>query len=362
MSSHTALSRGLTSCAAVLLCLSASSIAWADCRPLPASDPSVLTRHLPESCTQAERQAQAVTAAEILAALKAGKGVDLSGVVVVGDLSFDELPEVSLDRAAGIGEAVAAASADLGDASAKGRVIRGPFVIERSRIVGRMATKLSGGSLVVLGPHRLRGSQAEGLQDWSRTVFAGGVDWSGAQFQREALAVRAIFLDAADFSRAQFGPHTRLHRASFHAPVSFEQAQFGGLAEFLEVEYQRTATFAGATFHQGVGFSGSQFHGDVSYANAQFDREAFFSFSRFAQRARFDRVRFGAAAEFMEAQFQGAADFSGAQFHTKPQWTGVVFKGERLLPGAESQGWSQYGIILGSLILVAGLIWVIVRH
>lgn len=354
--------RQLICWASALLWLLAAGTAWADCRPLPASDSAVFTRHLPDGCTPAEREAQAVSATEILTALKAGKGIDLSGVVVIGDLALDELPEVSLDRAAGVGDAVATAAADLGGVSGKGRIIRGPFIIERSRIAGRMATHLSQGSLVMLGPHRLRGTRCEGLQDWSRVVFAGAVDWADAQFEREALALRAIFLDTANFSQTQFGPHSRFHRASFHAPVSFAQAQFRGLAELLEVDYQRTATFAGASFQQGAGFSGSQFHGEASFEAAQFAREAFFSFAQFAQGAHFERVRFGAAAEFAEVQFQGAANFSAAQFHEPPQWTQVRFKGERHLPEAAGQDWGPSAILVGTLVLVAGLLWVIIRR
>src|SRR5207237_2821443 len=54
----------------------------------------LLTRHLGKDCTAQEREAQAVTAAELLAAFRSGKGVDLNGVVITGDLRLDELPLV----------------------------------------------------------------------------------------------------------------------------------------------------------------------------------------------------------------------------------------------------------------------------
>jgi len=55
------------------------------------------TRHLDTGCSEAERKAYAVRAEELLAALKEGKGVDLAGVVVVGDLLLNKLPLVSVD-------------------------------------------------------------------------------------------------------------------------------------------------------------------------------------------------------------------------------------------------------------------------
>ena len=59
----------------------------------PASGPGVaLTRHLGADCTEQEREARAVDAAQLLQAFRDGKGVDLSGVVIRGDLSLDTLP------------------------------------------------------------------------------------------------------------------------------------------------------------------------------------------------------------------------------------------------------------------------------
>src|SRR5580765_554814 len=58
-----------------------------------ASGPEVaLIRHLSADCTEQEREARAVDAAQLLQAFKEGKGIDLSGVVVQGDLSLDMLP------------------------------------------------------------------------------------------------------------------------------------------------------------------------------------------------------------------------------------------------------------------------------
>ena len=62
-----------------------------------ASGPgAALTRHLGADCTEQEREARVVDAAQLLQAFKEGKGIDLSGVVVQGDLSLDTLPVGSL--------------------------------------------------------------------------------------------------------------------------------------------------------------------------------------------------------------------------------------------------------------------------
>ncbi len=55
-----------------------------------------LTRHLSAGCTEQEREAQAVDAAQLLQAFREGKGIDLSGVVVRGDLSLDTVTRGSV--------------------------------------------------------------------------------------------------------------------------------------------------------------------------------------------------------------------------------------------------------------------------
>src|SRR5262250_834770 len=65
-----------------------------NCRvEMSPSGPGVaLTLHLGAGCTEQEREARAPDAAQLLQAFKEGKGIDLSGVVVHGDLSLELLP------------------------------------------------------------------------------------------------------------------------------------------------------------------------------------------------------------------------------------------------------------------------------
>ncbi len=333
---------------------------WAACQEQSSgATDRIFVRHLSDSCTAGEREARAIPAGEILDALKAGKGIDLSGVVVRGDLWLDELPLVALARVPGLSEAARAAWGDLGET--EGRLIAGPFSIQRSRMTGRVATRVTTGAVLVQGPHVLRETRCERGQDWSRAVFLGPVDWSRATFQGEAFSLRAKFLDAARFEATQFGPHTRFHRAEFAGPAVFDEAQFHGLAELLEVEFRQSASFTGARFEQGTGFSGSRFDGEASFEGADFAREVFFSFAQFSQRARFVHARFGGLAEFGQARFMGPVTFEGAAFQSVPQWGQIVFAGERLLPSAPGLNWFNYGIVLVSLLGALWLFWIAMR-
>src|SRR5437764_14596557 len=83
----------------VVLCLGGPVMAAAaGCRMErddPAS-PGLFVRHVSSDCSKAERTIQAVPAAEILEAMKAGKGISIRNAVVTGDLLLTRLPAVPL--------------------------------------------------------------------------------------------------------------------------------------------------------------------------------------------------------------------------------------------------------------------------
>ena len=63
-----------------------------------AESPTVLSLRLSGDCTERDREAEAVAAGEVIQALKEGRDVDLVNVLVTGDLLFDALPTVSIER------------------------------------------------------------------------------------------------------------------------------------------------------------------------------------------------------------------------------------------------------------------------
>src|SRR5215831_8539984 len=103
----------------------------------------VLRMHLSASCTQADREAHAVNASTLLAALKQGRTVDLDGVVVRGDLALETLPIVTtpppLD---GI----------VGSEDKEVRVVVGGLSVVNSVVQGKIVHRSANGTLVFNGP------------------------------------------------------------------------------------------------------------------------------------------------------------------------------------------------------------------
>jgi len=307
--------------------------------------------HLGTACTVADREAHAVNASTLLAALKQGQAIDLDGVVVRGDLELETLP-VATDPPAveGVG--------DLTEQDV--RVIAGGLSIVNSVVQGRIVHRSDAGSLIFVGPVTFAGTTFERTVDLSRSLFTQSVVLSGAVFLAEGYFVQARFLREFTGEKTAFGTHTRFHRSEFHGPVALTQSGFTGLAEFLEVRFDRDAILARTYFKSGTGFSGAQFSGLADFSEALFDGDAFFTFTRFDGDAFFRRATFRGTADFDDAQFNGREDFSKVFFEKGPQFARAKRSGTSQNLGLENPQ-IQYAITLSLLVFSAVLIAYLVR-
>lgn len=318
-----------------------------------ASGPgAAFTLHLGADCTEPEREARAVDAAQLLQALKEGKGLDLSGVVVRGDLSLDALPVGPLpSELEGMKELQ----------GREVRVIAGSMTIVNSVVRGAIRHQSRQGLLVVKGPVTFSGTKFEQIVDLSQSLFVQPVTLSGAVFLQESYFVQGRFLRDLFAEKTAFGPHARFHRSVFHGPVTFQQSGFNGLVEFLEVVFEKDANLSRTYFKLGTGFSGSRFQGLADFSEATFDREAFFTFTLFEGDAYFRRATFRSTADFSDAKFKGREDFSKVFFEQGPLFTRATRSASGQAPlGLENQT-VQYAIILSLLIFSAMLIAYLIR-
>lgn len=325
-----------------------------DCQvEMPATGPGVTwTLRLGADCSEQEREARAVDATQLLQAFREGKGIDLSGVVIRGDLSLDTLPVGSLPpELEGMKEL----------REREVRVIPGSMAIVNSVVRGAIGHRSTQGLLVVKGPVTFSGTRFEELVDLSRAVFMQPVTLSGAVFLRESYFVQGRFLRDVFAEKTAFGPHTRFHRSVFQGPATFQQSGFNGMAEFLEVVFEKDVNLSRTYFKLGTGFSGSRFQGLADFSEASFDREAFFTFTQFDGDAYFRRATFRSTADFSDASFKGRDDFSKVLFEKGPQFTRATRSATAPAPlGLENQT-VQYAITLSLLVFSALLIVYLIR-
>lgn len=318
-----------------------TSSALAECVLLRSSeaDADLFVRHLSATCTEVEREARPVTARELLTAFSQGKGVDLFGVIVTGDLLLDSLPQVSggewareLSEERTKKELDGVEPQPGSDQVSPVRLIRGPVSIRHSRVKGLLVADSKRSPVVFKGPVTLTHTTFHEPLVLSRSVFLGPVDFSQANLRNESYFVRARFQQPTRFEETSFEIRARFHKAHFRDTVTFRQAVFNGMGEFLEVTFEKNANFSQTVFKLGSGFSGSRFLGDIDFSQSLFEGGAFFTYTFFGQDALFRGTRFRGHTDFSNAHFRGTDQWSNAVFDQEPRFTGANATPRRASP------------------------------
>jgi len=320
----------------------------------PGGKPGPLMKHLGPDCTKAEREANAVPAASVMKALAQGQAVDLAGVVLLGDLIFDQLPVQKSQIPKGLTPEQQAALSALNDD--EHRSVAGNLIIRDSVVDGALRHRSAKGTLEFEGTVDFHGTRFKDGVDLSRSVFQRVLTMDEAVFEREAYFVQGQFAQGLRCADTRFGPHTRFHRSVFRGPVDCQGSLFDGMAEFLEVVCEAPVNFERARFGLGTGFSGAQFKKLANFTDAIFSREAFFAFVIFSGEARFAGAQFLQAADFSNADFKRGDDLAKVRFDQKPLTTGTKGIAQE---GAGKRGQStfqQYAITLGILLVAAFLV------
>ena len=284
----------------------ASYEAGATCVVAPSTRDSAteLVIHLRSTCSQEEREADAVAGETVIDAIAQGRRVDLVGVIIRGDLVFDRLPVESAEGLTGMEDGQ--------------RTVRAALSIRESDVRGALRHRSPEHVLRFEGPVDFQGSRFRDGVDLSRSVFQQKIDLSGAIFEKEAHFVRGHFVGEALCRETKFGSSTRFHQSTFQGWLDCTGALFDGMAEFLEVTFEQPATFEQSRFGQGTGFSGSHFKSRVDFGEAIFSRKTFFGFTVFEHEVLFAGAQFLGSADFSSAEFKRPDDLGKARFDQPP--------------------------------------------
>ncbi|MEX2646894.1 MAG: pentapeptide repeat-containing protein [Gaiellaceae bacterium] len=237
---------------------------------------------------------RAVDAADLVAALAAGRPVVLTGVEVRGALRLPPALDV-------------------------------PLVLRRSRLLGGIqGAHRSFSHVVDLSESEIRGRlDLAGARFGAPVTFAraqlGAADLALAVFDEAARFDGARFEGAADFSGAEFHGSGSFAGAIFGDGVSFASAEFGSFADFSTVEVAGAGRFAGARFVERVDFAAASFDGSgadpsLDFHRASFEDGATFFLADVAGPARFSRATSSGDLSFQDVRLRGDVDFSTVRF------------------------------------------------
>lgn len=315
-----------------------------------------LVKKLSSSCTQAERELHAVESTRILEALKKGQPVDLTGVIVRGDVDFGRLSAQTVEGHTRIGSDQ---PEQVGTEEV--RLVRGALAIRESVVLGGVRHRSPTGTLRFEGPVDFHGTTFTGSVDLSRALFQGPVELAEAVFQKEAYFVQGRFMEGLGCQGTKFGPHTRFHRSMFRGAVDCTGVLFDGIAEWLEVTFERPAVFERARFGSGTGFSGSRFMQQAGFPDAIFSRDSFFTFSVFEEAAVFAGTQFLGPVDFSDADFKKPDDLARARFDQPP----LLTRTRRVIQEEPADDlaafFRRYGLTAMLLLVSAGLVGYILK-
>ena len=310
--------------------------------------PGIFRHHVVGTCSSEDRAGLALPAKSVLEALKAGKSLDLQGVVVTGDVRLEQLPSQPTDQVTLSSQEVRRMLDRVGIEEV--RIIPGSLNIRDSFFQGNLATNLRNGSLVILGAIDMSGTTFQQSVDFSRTIFLGPVNFSGMTVQFEGFFINAYFTQDATFSQTSFGTHTRFHKAYFGGNAIFDHAAFNGISEFLEMVVEQETDFRETSFMMGTGFSGSLFRGPVNFSYSRFAREGYFRFTTFERAANFSEARFHELVDFTNADFQDSSNFHGVSFNKPPDFSGTDVDIQNRPLGVLQDRRVQWGILATFLV------------
>ena len=315
-----------------------------------------MVKKLSSSCTQAERELHTVDSTRILEALKNGQPIDLTGVIVRGEVDFGQLSAKAVGEGTHIGSDQ---TQQVGREEV--RLVRGGVTIRESVVLGAVRHRSATGTLQFESPVNFHGTTFKESVDLSRSLFQGPVELTEAVFQKEAYFVQGRFMEGLGCQGTKFGPHTRFHRSLFRGVVDCTGVLFDGIAEWLEATFERPAVFERARFGSGTGFSGSQFMQQAGFREAIFSRDSFFTFSVFREAAVFAGAQFLGPVDFSDADFKRPDDLAQARFDQPP----VLTRTRRVIqePPADDLATflRQYGLTALLLFVAAGLVGYILK-
>ena len=136
----------------VLLCGPLMDPAAAECLIEGSGSQGLFKTHLSPGCTKIERESRAIDAGALMAALKQGQTIDLEGVVIRGNLTFEALPVSSNPPV--IDGVISREDKDI-------RVVTGGVSIVNSTVQGTMLHRSVASTLVFRAPVRFAGTTFE---------------------------------------------------------------------------------------------------------------------------------------------------------------------------------------------------------
>lgn len=114
--------------------------------------------------------------------------------------------------------------------------------------------------------------------NFENTVYNEEAYFKYTRFSSEVSFADSVFYDCANFKYTKFPEGVDFQRAVFHDDANFKYTKFPEGVNFEDAEFQRLANFKYTKFHEPLSFEGVEFGGDTDFKYTKIDGRSFTSY------------------------------------------------------------------------------------
>ena len=224
-----------------------------------------------------------VQAEDILDQINAGQDVIYKNAVIIGDLDFRTLDDVTADKPL--------------RKSRVGRLSTQSFSCHVRSSLSFIDCTFTGDVLAYLHIDR--------KNETYNAVFYEDVSFEGSEFEEASAFKYAKFLRKANFKNTTYEEEALFKYAKFSTEVSFQDSKFKNDANFKYTKFPESVDFAQSVFRDYANFKYAKFPEGVSFEDAEFRGNADFKYTKFSEPLNLDGVEFEGDANFKYTKIDG---------------------------------------------------------
>lgn len=224
-----------------------------------------------------------VNAEDIIDSINAGRDVSYRNAVIVGDLDFRAIDEVTADKPLR-------------------KLVRNRWTTQTYTC--HVRSSLSFVDCTFKGDV-LAYVHLDKENETYNSVFYEDVSFGGSSFEGASAFKYVKFQKGADFSNTSYEEEALFKYTKFSTDVSFEDSVFHAVANFKYTKFPEPVDFAQSVFYKEANFKYTKFPEGANFEDTEFRGFANFKYTKFSEPLNFDGVEFDRDVDFKYTKIDG---------------------------------------------------------
>lgn len=224
-----------------------------------------------------------VQAEDVIDRINAGQDVSYKNVVIIGDLDFRTIDDVTADKPL--------------RKLRIGRLSSQSYSCHVRSSLSFIDCTFTGDVLAYV--------HLDKKNETYNAVFYEDVSFEGCEFEEASAFKYAKFLKKANFENTSYEEEALFKYTKFSTDVSFQDSNFKSDANFKYTKFPETVDFKQSVFRNYANFKYVKFPEGVSFEDAEFQGNADFKYTKFSEPLNFEGVEFEEDANFKYTKIDG---------------------------------------------------------